>query len=73
MGMVVNVKVLRISKFHEMVLLVIYVAIISTNLRIIEYIYTLRAKNTFHINPSLRGNEMKIKFASSPRSPESDK
>ena len=35
-GMAVNVKVLRISKFPDTVLLVIYVAMISTNLRIIE-------------------------------------
>ena len=54
-GIAVNVNVLRISKFAYMVLLVIYVAIISTNLRIIEKFplscrpikYTLRAKNTF--------------------------
>ena len=35
-GMAINVKVLRINEFPDMVLFVIYVAIISTNLRLIE-------------------------------------
>ena len=35
-GMAINIKVLRISKFPDTVLFVIYVAIISTNLRVIE-------------------------------------